>query len=241
MFMQVRRAANTWARTACSRPRIGQTGRTPPLRITPAIRTPDGPDRAAIRRTTPGEHGEHRDSGHRPPAGAAGPPRPRLRRLPDRHGLPRHHLHRPGQRPRARYGVLGPGDGLQPRRRRQHGHRARRLGLHTSLAAAFGDDHYGEYCWDALEHGEGIDLSMSRTVPGWHSPVTVSMAYEGERTMVSHGHEAPRPPGPPARPPSRPRADPVFPHCPRAPAPPSPRSPRAAPSPGWPPPPAAAR
>ncbi|MFJ6796724.1 carbohydrate kinase family protein [Streptomyces sp. NPDC091268] len=77
-----------------------------------------------------------------------------------------------------------------------------RLGLRTSLAAAFGDDHYGEYCWDALEQGEGIDLSMSRTIPGWHSPVTVSMAYEGERTMVSHGHEAPapafrgRPPGP---------------------------------------------
>ncbi|MFH8986906.1 carbohydrate kinase family protein [Streptomyces sp. NPDC017940] len=66
-----------------------------------------------------------------------------------------------------------------------------RLGLHTSLAAAFGDDHYGEYCWDALEHGEGIDLSSSRTVPGWHSPVTVSMAYEGERTMISHGHEPP--------------------------------------------------
>ncbi|NEE24743.1 sugar kinase, partial [Streptomyces sp. SID7982] len=55
------------------------------------------------------------------------------------------------------------------------------------------DDHYGEYCWDALEQGEGIDLSMSHTVPGWHSPVTVSMAYEGERTMVSHGHEAPAP------------------------------------------------
>ncbi len=66
-----------------------------------------------------------------------------------------------------------------------------RLGLRTSLAAAFGDDHYGEYCWDALEQGERIDLSTSRTVPGWHSPVTVSMAYEGERTMVSHGHEPP--------------------------------------------------
>ncbi|MCF3129582.1 carbohydrate kinase family protein [Streptomyces olivochromogenes] len=66
-----------------------------------------------------------------------------------------------------------------------------RLGLKTSLAAAFGDDHYGEYCWDALARGEGIDLALSRTVPGWHSPVTVSMAYEGERTMVSHGHEPP--------------------------------------------------
>jgi len=80
-----------------------------------------------------------------------------------------------------------------------------RLGLRTSLAAAFGDDMYGEYCWEALEHGEGIDLSLSRTVPGWHSPVTVSMAYEGERTMVSHGHEAPPPeePAPDVPPPAR--------------------------------------
>jgi sugar/nucleoside kinase (ribokinase family) len=79
-----------------------------------------------------------------------------------------------------------------------------RLGLKTSLAAAFGDDHYGEYCWDALEQGEGIDLSTSRTVPGWHSPVTVSMAYEGERTMVSHGHEPPpEEPAPDCPPPAR--------------------------------------
>lgn len=73
-----------------------------------------------------------------------------------------------------------------------------RLGLRTSLAAAFGDDKYGEYCWETLEQGEGIDLSRSRTPPGWHSPVTVSMAYEGERTMVSHGHEAPPPEPEPA-------------------------------------------
>ncbi|MFE1949359.1 carbohydrate kinase family protein [Streptomyces sp. NPDC059524] len=79
-----------------------------------------------------------------------------------------------------------------------------RLGLRTSLAAAFGDDHYGEYCWDTLERGEGIDLGLSRTVPGWHSPVTVSMAYEGERTMVSHGHEPPpEEPAPRCPPPAR--------------------------------------
>ncbi|MFF9058182.1 carbohydrate kinase family protein [Streptomyces sp. NPDC101213] len=76
-----------------------------------------------------------------------------------------------------------------------------RLGLRTALAAAFGDDHYGEYCWDTLEQGEGIDLTASRTVPGWHSPVTVSMAYEGERTMVSHGHEPPPGEAAPACPP----------------------------------------
>jgi sugar/nucleoside kinase (ribokinase family) len=80
-----------------------------------------------------------------------------------------------------------------------------RLGLRTSLAAAFGDDMYGDYCRDALDRGEGIDLSLSRTVRGWHSPVTVSMAYEGERTMVSHGHEAPPPeePAPSCPPPAR--------------------------------------
>ncbi|MGI5140177.1 MULTISPECIES: carbohydrate kinase family protein [unclassified Streptomyces] len=76
-----------------------------------------------------------------------------------------------------------------------------RLGLRTCLAAAFGDDHYGEYCWDELEQGEGIDLSTSRRVSGWHSPVTVSMAYEGERTMVSHGHEPPPEEPAPACPP----------------------------------------
>lgn len=80
-----------------------------------------------------------------------------------------------------------------------------RLGLRTKLAAAFGDDMYGDYCWDSLEVGEGIDLSLSRKIPGWHSPVTVSMAYEGERTMVSHGHEAPPPeePAPECPPPAR--------------------------------------
>jgi sugar/nucleoside kinase (ribokinase family) len=69
----------------------------------------------------------------------------------------------------------------------------RRLGLRTSLAAAFGDDMYGDYCWESLADNEGIDLGPSHRAPGWHSPVTVSMAYEGERTMVSHGHEAPQP------------------------------------------------
>ena len=80
-----------------------------------------------------------------------------------------------------------------------------RLSLHTTLAAAFGDDMYGDYCWESLERDEGIDLSLSRKVPGWHSPVTVSMAYEGERTMISHGHEAPPPeePAPDCPPPSR--------------------------------------
>ena len=63
-----------------------------------------------------------------------------------------------------------------------------RLGLKTSLAAAFGEDLYGDYCRQTLSIQEGVDLTYSRYVTGWHSPVTVSVVYERERTMVTHGH-----------------------------------------------------
>ncbi|MFG3015206.1 carbohydrate kinase family protein [Streptomyces cinerochromogenes] len=65
-----------------------------------------------------------------------------------------------------------------------------RLGLRTVLCAAFGDDEYGDHCWADLA-AEGVDLSLARRPAGWHSPVTVSFAYEGDRTMVTHGHEVP--------------------------------------------------
>ena len=68
---------------------------------------------------------------------------------------------------------------------------ASRLGLKTSLAAAFGDDVYGEFCWRTLAEQEGVDLSRSRRFEDWHSPVTVSMAAQGDRAMVTHGHPAP--------------------------------------------------
>ncbi len=68
---------------------------------------------------------------------------------------------------------------------------ARRLGLRTSLAAAFGDDAYGDFCWDTLAAEECVDLSRSRRFDGWHSPVTVSMAVARDRGMVSHGHAPP--------------------------------------------------
>ncbi|HEX6517233.1 MAG TPA: PfkB family carbohydrate kinase [Nocardioidaceae bacterium] len=68
---------------------------------------------------------------------------------------------------------------------------ASRLGLHTSLAAAFGDDVYGEFCWRTLSEQEGVDLSRSRRFEHWHSPVTVSMSAHGDRAMVTHGHPAP--------------------------------------------------
>ncbi|MEO7130364.1 MAG: PfkB family carbohydrate kinase [Dermatophilaceae bacterium] len=68
-----------------------------------------------------------------------------------------------------------------------------RLGLRTSLAAAFSDDDYGDFCWRTLEEQEGIDLGHSRQFPDWHSPVTVSMSFDHDRTMVSHGHPSPVP------------------------------------------------
>jgi len=66
-----------------------------------------------------------------------------------------------------------------------------RLGLRTSLAAAFGDDGYAEWCRRVLADQEGVDLSRSRTFEQWHTPVTVSMVYDGDRAMVTHGHPAP--------------------------------------------------
>src|SRR6266545_480479 len=57
----------------------------------------------------------------------------------------------------------------------------RRLGLRTGLAAAFGDDPLGRYCWTTLAEEEGVDLSRSRRFPGWATPTTVSLAYDGDR------------------------------------------------------------
>ncbi len=68
-----------------------------------------------------------------------------------------------------------------------------RLGLRTSLAAAFGDDDYADFCWRTLEDQEAVDLSRSRRFDHWHSPVTVSMAVERDRSMVTHRHDAPVP------------------------------------------------
>ncbi|WP_344231750.1 carbohydrate kinase family protein [Kribbella hippodromi] len=70
---------------------------------------------------------------------------------------------------------------------------ASRLGLRTSLAAAFGDDDYADFCWRTLSEQEHVDLSRSRRFDNWHSPVTMSVAYDGDRSMVTHGHPSPLP------------------------------------------------
>jgi sugar/nucleoside kinase (ribokinase family) len=82
---------------------------------------------------------------------------------------------------------------------------ASRLGVRTSLSAAFGDDVYGDFCWSTLTEQEGVDLTYSRRFPDWHSPVTVSMVVERDRAMLTHMHSPPVPVGdlpgdvPPAR------------------------------------------
>ncbi len=68
---------------------------------------------------------------------------------------------------------------------------ASRLGLRTALAAGFGDDVYGRWCWEVLAEQEGVDLSRSNLLPDAHSAVTVSIAMNGDRSMITHGHPAP--------------------------------------------------
>ncbi len=68
-----------------------------------------------------------------------------------------------------------------------------RLGLDTGLIAGFGDDGYGQWCRQVLTEQERVGTSMAPTFEGWHTPVTVSMAYAGDRAMVTHGHETPVP------------------------------------------------
>jgi len=70
---------------------------------------------------------------------------------------------------------------------------ASRLGLRTSLAAAFGDDDYADFCWRTLSQQEHVDLSRARRFEKWHSAVTMSVAYDGDRSMVTHGHPSPVP------------------------------------------------
>ena len=68
---------------------------------------------------------------------------------------------------------------------------ASRFGLRTSLATVFGDDSYGAHCRAVLADQEGVDLSLSRTADDWHTPVTVSLAYDGDRALITHGQPPP--------------------------------------------------
>ncbi|MEV4351481.1 PfkB family carbohydrate kinase [Actinoplanes sp. NPDC049596] len=67
---------------------------------------------------------------------------------------------------------------------------AARLGLRTGLGTALNNDAYGDFCASILCSQENVDLSASRRVDG-HSPVTVSLAYDRDRSMITHGHPLP--------------------------------------------------
>lgn len=66
-----------------------------------------------------------------------------------------------------------------------------RLGLRVGLGAAFGDDMFGSYLWRTLSEQEGIDLSASRQLQRWPTPVTVSLSYDADRSMITYGENLP--------------------------------------------------
>ena len=65
-----------------------------------------------------------------------------------------------------------------------------RLGLDVGLSAVFAEDAFGQYLWSALAY-EGIDLRYSVQSRDWTTPVTTSIAYERERSLITY--EAPPP------------------------------------------------
>lgn len=66
-----------------------------------------------------------------------------------------------------------------------------RLGLATGLATCFGTDDRGDRLWQTLRDTEGIDLSRSARIDGWATPLTVALAYDGDRALVTHGGTPP--------------------------------------------------
>ncbi|MFC9969830.1 carbohydrate kinase family protein [Spirillospora sp. NPDC127200] len=66
-----------------------------------------------------------------------------------------------------------------------------RLGLRVGLAAPFGDDLFGSYLWRTLAEQEEVDLRWSRRISGWSSPVTVSLAHDSDRAMVTYTRPPP--------------------------------------------------
>jgi sugar/nucleoside kinase (ribokinase family) len=61
-----------------------------------------------------------------------------------------------------------------------------RLGVRAQLAALFADDPWGELLWRMLAEGEGVDLSASRRISGWSTPLTVSLAFGHDRSLATH-------------------------------------------------------
>ena len=66
-----------------------------------------------------------------------------------------------------------------------------RLGLRTGLAAVFGADDLGDRLRDRLTRHEGVDLTLSRRLDGWQTPLTVALAYDNDRALVTRGTPPP--------------------------------------------------
>ena len=92
------------------------------------------------------------------------------------------------QRPSAGTEVMAGGMGSCPGGIANLAVAASRLGLRTSLAAAFARDSYGDFCWETLAEQEGVDLTSSRRYTSWHTPLTVSYAIDSDRSMITHAH-----------------------------------------------------
>jgi sugar/nucleoside kinase (ribokinase family) len=60
-----------------------------------------------------------------------------------------------------------------------------RLGVRAQLAALFADDVWGDLLWKSLTD-EGVDLSHSRRISGWSTPLTVSLAFANDRSLATH-------------------------------------------------------
>lgn len=61
-----------------------------------------------------------------------------------------------------------------------------RLGLRTTMAAPFGTDVVGDWCWSVLQDQEHVDLTHSRRVEGLPTPVTIAVAAAGDRSMLTY-------------------------------------------------------
>jgi sugar/nucleoside kinase (ribokinase family) len=59
-----------------------------------------------------------------------------------------------------------------------------RLGVQVELAALFADDIWADLLWKTLS-GERVDLRASRRISGWSTPLTVSLAFAQDRSLVT--------------------------------------------------------
>ena len=67
-----------------------------------------------------------------------------------------------------------------------------RLGVQVVLAALFADDIWADLLWRTLSD-EGVDLTASRRISDWSTPLTVSLAFEHDRSLTTYSAAPPVP------------------------------------------------